>query len=139
MLLCAPLDGPKSLQVYFAVAGLDVLGALDAITNRDDIIKWVYSLQIVSCESRHAADAPGTLAIVLFLYPLVTLPRTQTRASLRVPIIPTHGAAFLVVRLRGGDSQCPARPPTALKMQATSRPPTLPSPSSPSWVCHDGL
>ena len=47
----------RCTQVYFAVSGLDLMGALDAISNKEAIIKWIYSLQIVSCATRHAAQA----------------------------------------------------------------------------------
>lgn len=39
------------------MSGLDLMGAIDVISNKEAIIKWVYSLQIVSCAARHAAQA----------------------------------------------------------------------------------
>jgi hypothetical protein len=65
MRLCArSCDGlaspPRILQVYFAVSGLDVLGSLKAITNRDAIVNWIYSLQVVSFSRRRdVAEALG--------------------------------------------------------------------------------
>ncbi len=51
-------------QVYFAVAGLDLLSALDKISNKDAIIEWVHSLQIISLSARAAADEASPAASV---------------------------------------------------------------------------
>jgi hypothetical protein len=40
-------DTNRITLLYFCVSGLDILNALDTITNKEEIIKWVYSLQIV--------------------------------------------------------------------------------------------
>jgi len=34
--------------VFFCVSALDLLNALDQITNKQEIIEWIYSLQITS-------------------------------------------------------------------------------------------
>jgi hypothetical protein len=42
-----------SMQIYFAVVGLDLLGALDEV-DRDSVISYIYSLQIASGSGRSA-------------------------------------------------------------------------------------
>ena len=55
-------DTNRMTLVFFAVSGLDVLGALDLIKNRQQIIEWIYSLQIVS--SNGLDCPPHPLSIV---------------------------------------------------------------------------
>lgn len=40
-------DPNRLTLLYFAVSGLDVLGALDKIENKSRIIDWIYSLQVL--------------------------------------------------------------------------------------------
>ncbi|KAG5895316.1 hypothetical protein JTB14_029149 [Gonioctena quinquepunctata] len=46
------LDSNRSLLLYFAISGLDVLGKVDNIPTerRESIISWIYSLQVVDDE-----------------------------------------------------------------------------------------
>jgi len=63
-------DTNRMTLVFFAVSGLDVLGALDLIKNRQQIIEWIYSLQIVS--SNGLDCPPHPLSIVTKLPTVVS-------------------------------------------------------------------
>ena len=42
---------------FFAISGLDMLNALDAIEKeRNDIVRWVYSMQVLPDETGMADD-----------------------------------------------------------------------------------
>lgn len=41
----AYLDSQRLVLAHFAIGGLSVLDAIDELTNREEIIEWVYSLQ----------------------------------------------------------------------------------------------
>nr|CAI5848524.1 unnamed protein product [Callosobruchus analis] len=47
---CSSLDTNRAVLMYFAVGGLDILNALDSITDarKQSIIDWIYSLQIIN-------------------------------------------------------------------------------------------
>lgn len=49
-------DPNRLTLLYFAISGLDILGALDKIDNKQRIIDWVYALQVLP-----PADHPGTI------------------------------------------------------------------------------
>lgn len=42
------LDTSRMTALYFCVIGLDILGALDRIENKEEIIEFVYSMQLTS-------------------------------------------------------------------------------------------
>ena len=50
---------------FFALSGLDVLDALDVIDkNRQDIIDWIYSLQVLPDPNRYGKRNDGHLQCV---------------------------------------------------------------------------
>ena len=55
MILCGMMFGCCRLTVaFFALSGLDVLGALSEIADdRDTVIEWIYSMQVPSSQSGH--------------------------------------------------------------------------------------
>jgi len=51
-------DPNRLTLLYFAISGLDILGALDKVDNKQRIIDWVYALQVLP-----PADQPGAITI----------------------------------------------------------------------------
>jgi len=50
-ILPSPYSGQDTYRLticYFCLGGLDILNALEQIPNKNDIINWIYSLQIIS-------------------------------------------------------------------------------------------
>jgi geranylgeranyl transferase type-1 subunit beta len=54
-------DTSRMTIAYFCVGSLDILNSLDSIKNKEDIINWIYSLQIVPSkeESEDLVDNSG--------------------------------------------------------------------------------
>lgn len=44
-------DPNRLTLLYFTISGLDILGALDRVENKERIIDWVYSLQVLPSAS----------------------------------------------------------------------------------------
>lgn len=53
------LDEMRMTVAYFAVSGLDLLNALDTIENKEHIIEWIYSLQVLPNSDRTNLDRCG--------------------------------------------------------------------------------
>eukprot|EP01027_Heterolobosea_sp_BB2_P018269 GEZU01025761.1.p1 GENE.GEZU01025761.1~~GEZU01025761.1.p1 ORF type:complete len:203 (-),score=31.22 GEZU01025761.1:475-1083(-) len=53
------LDTNRMTLLFFCVVGLDILGALDTIDNKQEIIDWIYAQQVkpASPDDPHAAHA----------------------------------------------------------------------------------
>merc|ERR1712146_278204 len=45
------LDLSRLLVLYFCLGGLDILNSVDEVPNKDQIVDWVYSLQIIPDET----------------------------------------------------------------------------------------
>ena len=58
------MDTNRVTVVYFAVVGLDLLNALDAIADRASVVEWIYAQQLVSqeymIERSSGASAPAS-------------------------------------------------------------------------------
>ncbi|GBG32677.1 Geranylgeranyl transferase type-1 subunit beta [Hondaea fermentalgiana] len=55
------LDTSRLMMVYFAVNALDMLGALDRLKNRQEIIDWVYMQQVVVVDGQNGPGCGGFL------------------------------------------------------------------------------
>ncbi|KAL3226323.1 hypothetical protein MRX96_004422 [Rhipicephalus microplus] len=53
------LDEMRMTVAYFAVSGLDLLNALDTIENKEDIVQWIYSHQVLPNKDRSNLDRCG--------------------------------------------------------------------------------
>lgn len=51
-------DPNRLTLLYFTISGLDILGALDKVENKERIIDWIYSLQVLP-----SADQTGAIRI----------------------------------------------------------------------------
>jgi len=56
-------DPNRLTLLYFTISGLDILGALDKIDNKQRIIDWVYALQVLP-----PADQPGAITITITVF-----------------------------------------------------------------------
>lgn len=48
-------DPNRLTLLYFTISGLDILGALDKVENKERIIDWIYSLQVLPSASQTGA------------------------------------------------------------------------------------
>lgn len=67
----AAFDTTRVTLVYFALSGLDVLNALDTVKNKDEIIKWIYSLQVIN-EKEQVSGFQGSTTFCATENPNVT-------------------------------------------------------------------
>uniref|UniRef100_A0A8D8PUR5 Geranylgeranyl transferase type-1 subunit beta n=1 Tax=Cacopsylla melanoneura TaxID=428564 RepID=A0A8D8PUR5_9HEMI len=61
---CSSFDSTRITLLFFAISGLDVLDCLDTIINpnrREEIIGWIYRLQVLPNEQHSNLDACGFL------------------------------------------------------------------------------
>ncbi|PKU47320.1 hypothetical protein llap_2419 [Limosa lapponica baueri] len=55
---------PRRLTIaFFALSGLDMLDSLDVV-NKDDIIEWIYSLQVLPTEDSEKAQIVATMMVM---------------------------------------------------------------------------
>ena len=56
------LDTNRLSLAFFAVSGLDMLGALDKIRSKAAIVDWIYSLQVISPVDVSTKALPAVVA-----------------------------------------------------------------------------